>query len=120
MNTFAATTSVMLAKSTPIAARLPVFGHHLDFNLRFGARDALPRFHYDCCWRPDSVFGGCATPEELAAVQKKRQERLTQTGTNIIRPDSSSMRTATVTATRTPKTRCSTTYAPPLCNPCSP
>jgi hypothetical protein len=42
-------------------------------------------------------LAGCATPEELAAVERKRQERQAQTGTNIIRPDSSGMRTATVT-----------------------
>ena len=32
-------------------------------------------------------LSGCATPEDLAAVEK-RQERQTQTGSNIIRRDS--------------------------------
>jgi hypothetical protein len=38
---------------------------------------------------------GCATPEDLAAIEK-RQERQTQTGTNIIRRDNGS-RTSAVT-----------------------
>lgn len=38
---------------------------------------------------------GCATPEDLAAIEK-RQERQTQTGSNIIRRDNGS-RAATVT-----------------------
>lgn len=44
-----------------------------------------------------ATLAGCATPEELAAVEKKRQERQTQTGTNIVRPDSSGIRTTAVT-----------------------
>jgi hypothetical protein len=38
---------------------------------------------------------GCATPEDLAAIER-RQERQTQTGSNIIRRDNST-RTSTVT-----------------------
>jgi hypothetical protein len=38
---------------------------------------------------------GCATPEDLAAIEK-RQERQTQTGSNIIRRDNGA-RTSTVT-----------------------
>jgi hypothetical protein len=38
---------------------------------------------------------GCATPEDLAVIEK-RQERQTQTGSNIIRRDNST-RTSSVT-----------------------
>jgi hypothetical protein len=38
---------------------------------------------------------GCATPEDLAAIEK-RQERQTQTGSNIVRRDSGT-RTSAVT-----------------------
>jgi hypothetical protein len=34
-----------------------------------------------------AFLAGCATPEELAAVERKRQEHQTQTGTNIVRRD---------------------------------